>query len=162
MDPLSILNGLNEVVSWPVYVFQTRSQSDRFFCDKVWQTSEGGVRRCRYYLTPSSCYCLGYLKTGDCKHLRMLTGREWVKGDVPRSYAERMFVRTLVALSGDHEVVVYKEMMESLEDLPDIVKEISIGGPTHKSPYKVAWITKFLPIGEIGIMITSKNFPIVV
>ena len=67
------LDTILSVLGKPIYIFKKRQLS--YFCDKLEsETDELGRNYKRYVVTESSCTCMSFMKTGKCKHIKMLKG----------------------------------------------------------------------------------------
>ena len=72
MTLLDLVRALSLSWHWPIYIHIGRRGG--YYVDKLTLKDEG-VQRVRYTVTPkgahAGCDCLGFLKFGNCRHLRM-------------------------------------------------------------------------------------------
>lgn len=154
-----MLEAMGEALEYPVYV--ARDGNGRDVMDRV--SNEGGrLTRKRYFITArQQCTCIGFMKFGKCKHLKMLTGDDsWVKRGVPASIAIEETIKLIGLLAqafGKDNVQPIGLLDEN--EIPEIVKVvvITVKADDLKDLGLVACLKKFGSIGDLGVMIRVEK-----
>ena len=130
----------------PIYVF--RQEPVGLVCDKLFNPKDNKFDRIRYVITGGrQCTCMSFMKSKDCKHLKMLRGDyDWVGDGVPSSKA----VETVAGLVDQ----VLETLPESAKDWDTTINEdalseqircveLSIKDNTKRKAERVVSIKKF-------------------
>jgi len=105
------------------------------------------------------CSCLGWMKTGDCKHLKTLRGDwTWVKpkgGDVPgvpSHYAAAAVARALHPEDTEEQLDAKAEAMAGM--LPPVCGGVEAKSPAvSESPDRMMWVHEFSDGLRLGILV---------
>jgi len=121
------LNELREAFDFPIYAITENATGH--FVDVLAEKDEAMTRN-RYFVTAGTqCTCLGFLKAGDCRHLKMLRGDySWAsdgKGAVA-AYAVDEAERLAETVGRKHYPEFAGGWVPALEAVPDVVLGIEL------------------------------------
>lgn len=159
-----MINAMKEALSFPVYVF-TKSPTG-YVVDKIMENEDNPNNFLRdRYLTigTSQCTCLGYAKTGNCKHLKMLNDDDsWIDKGVPSELlldeVNRLIAFCSKAFPESSEN--WRDLVSTPSDLPELVKQITLTITDAGNANKMALLcarSDFETLGDLGIRIAIEK-----
>jgi len=99
----------------PVYVVTQKDAA--MFVDKLTLGEKDAWQRKRYVVNGKQCTCMGWMKTGHCKHLKMVNG-DW-EGTGVSAEAAGEFYKQIVGMLGK----LLKKDVDGMELNTDLVPE---------------------------------------
>ena len=116
---------LEEAFDFPIYAL-TKNPTG-YFVDVLSQ-KEGALNRNRYFVTAGTqCTCLGFMKGGDCRHLKMLRGDySWSGDGAVAAYAVDEATRLAETVGVKHYPEFVGGWVPAIDAVPDIVIGIEL------------------------------------
>jgi len=150
-------NELVEIYNATVYVL-TEIADGTVAVDKIVKNKEGKLTRGRYVTyEQKQCTCMGWMKTDNCKHLRMQHGTFDAKGA-----ASPLVVDQIQTLAHQYPDIFPKGMQEwepDLDDLPESFGKINFSFPMEdKALRKIVFVRKWPDKSEVAIIF--ENSPV--
>jgi len=150
-------------VGWPVYL--EHKGDHEWHLDKY--KGPGGGQRTRYLLTPTDgrvrCSCLGWMKYGDCKHLRALRADwAWVKdGGVVPEYVQAYLPELVLGLDLEGGISMARAACEALDQSEplDYIGSVTLPLlPDSPVGLETAWAVHRFPDGRgLAVVLAAEN-----
>lgn len=143
---------VGEYVGWPVYL---EHKAGDWHLDRY--KGPGGGQRARYLFTYDAgrvrCSCLGWMKYGDCKHLRALRADwSWVKdGGVVPEYVQAYLPELVVGLDLEGGISMARTACEALDhtEVMDYIGSVTLPLPADApEDVEAAWAVHRFPDGR--------------
>lgn len=125
------LENMLKVLTPPIYVLGTNGTDETV--DKLTPMADGkGLARERYLITArQQCTCVGFMKTNQCKHLKMLKGEYEGKGVIKEAVIEVLCrLKPLLDPTGPDPLFFVEEM-------PDTITSVKIKATTVRGKQMV-------------------------
>lgn len=148
---------LVEVYNATVYVLQTIAEGT-VAVDKLSKNKEGKLTRGRYVTyEQKQCTCMGWMKTDNCKHLRMQHDTYEAKGASSALVVDQ--IQTMAHQYPDIFPAGVRDWNPDLDDLPEKLGKINFSFPMDdKTLQKIVFVRKWPDKSEVVIIF--ENSPV--